>query len=345
MPPSVDAEHVSAAMKAGVLSVHLPKRAPYRPRQIQVQCGPRARKIGERRITPSSKCQRPGDGFRPSTLGSRTSIMRLLCVVTGNIHIRASGAMIMPVPAASASSTRFEEISPDFALLQEVSDDLPRSLNSTTRAGDARGSPWACRTSRFTPSIASTWAATATRFCRDGRSRMCTSRRSDDREAKEARYPCQAQSACETASSSRRARVRSLIDNDAPRARWVRTARVVRSSRTIKLACAPFRRLHERTPIIVGGDLNDVWGTLGGRFLDPAGFVRAGPTANTFPAALPMRPLDALFVRGDLLTHRAAHPANTALTRQASDHLPLVADLFAAPRSNASTKNRRAPNQ
>lgn len=37
VPPSVDAEKVSATMKAGVLTVHLPKRAPYQPRQIRVQ--------------------------------------------------------------------------------------------------------------------------------------------------------------------------------------------------------------------------------------------------------------------------------------------------------------------
>jgi len=37
VPPSVEAEKVSAAMKAGVLTVHLPKRAPYQPRQIQVK--------------------------------------------------------------------------------------------------------------------------------------------------------------------------------------------------------------------------------------------------------------------------------------------------------------------
>jgi HSP20 family protein len=37
VPPSVDAEAVSAGMKAGVLTVHLPKRAPYQPRQIQVR--------------------------------------------------------------------------------------------------------------------------------------------------------------------------------------------------------------------------------------------------------------------------------------------------------------------
>ena len=93
------------------------------------------------------------------------------------------------------------------------------------------------------------------------------------------------------------------------------------------LASAPFQRLHERTPIVVGGDFNDVWGTLGDRFLAPRGFRRAGPRANTFPAAFPVRPLDVLFVRGDLYIHKHAHASSTGLTRQASDHLPLVADL------------------
>lgn len=37
VPPSVEAEQVSAKMKAGVLTVHLPKRAPYQPRQVPVR--------------------------------------------------------------------------------------------------------------------------------------------------------------------------------------------------------------------------------------------------------------------------------------------------------------------
>lgn len=37
VPHSIDSEQVSASMKAGVLTVHLPKRAPYKPRQIAVR--------------------------------------------------------------------------------------------------------------------------------------------------------------------------------------------------------------------------------------------------------------------------------------------------------------------
>jgi endonuclease/exonuclease/phosphatase family metal-dependent hydrolase len=92
------------------------------------------------------------------------------------------------------------------------------------------------------------------------------------------------------------------------------------------LTSHPFARLHHRTPIVLGGDLNDVWASLGPRFLEPAGFRRAGTAVNTFPAAWPIRPLDGIFVRGDLRTHGCACHRD-ALTKQASDHLPLVADL------------------
>lgn len=37
VPPSVDAENVTAQMKGGVLTVHLPKRPRYQPRQIHVK--------------------------------------------------------------------------------------------------------------------------------------------------------------------------------------------------------------------------------------------------------------------------------------------------------------------
>jgi endonuclease/exonuclease/phosphatase family metal-dependent hydrolase len=92
------------------------------------------------------------------------------------------------------------------------------------------------------------------------------------------------------------------------------------------LASQPFAHLQRRTPIVLGGDLNDVWGSLGPRYLLPAGFTRCGALLKTFPAALPMRPLDGVFVRGDLQARGISVP-RTKLAKQASDHLALVADL------------------
>jgi endonuclease/exonuclease/phosphatase family metal-dependent hydrolase len=92
------------------------------------------------------------------------------------------------------------------------------------------------------------------------------------------------------------------------------------------LECHPFAHLHHDTPLIVGGDFNDVWASLGPRFLEPAGFVRAGKLLPTFPAALPLRPLDGLWIRGGLKVV-TAHPVKTALAKAASDHLPILAEL------------------
>lgn len=92
------------------------------------------------------------------------------------------------------------------------------------------------------------------------------------------------------------------------------------------LAARPFERLRRRTPIVVAGDLNDVWGTLGPRLLAPAGFRGPDRPLSTFPAYAPLRALDGLYVRGslDLLHLRTVRkpPARTA-----SDHLPLLAEL------------------
>lgn len=84
--------------------------------------------------------------------------------------------------------------------------------------------------------------------------------------------------------------------------------------------------LRSDTPSIIGGDFNDLWGTLGERFLEPAGYRRAVARANTFPAALPLRPLDALYYRGKAEL-RHGHVARGELARAASDHLPLIADF------------------
>jgi endonuclease/exonuclease/phosphatase family metal-dependent hydrolase len=88
----------------------------------------------------------------------------------------------------------------------------------------------------------------------------------------------------------------------------------------------PFRNLHRSTPVIVGGDLNDLWGSLGAKYLVPSGFARAGALSNTFPSALPLRPLDGLYFRGKLqLLH--CEVAHSRIARLASDHLPIYADF------------------
>jgi endonuclease/exonuclease/phosphatase family metal-dependent hydrolase len=107
------------------------------------------------------------------------------------------------------------------------------------------------------------------------------------------------------------------------------------------LASKPVLALRSHTPVIVGGDLNDLWGSLGPRFLLPAGFSRAGSMSNTFPAAMPIRPLDGIFVRGDLAVERC-RPLRNRLAQTASDHLPLVADLDLLPMSVVNS-SRPAP--
>ncbi|MFO7904123.1 MAG: endonuclease/exonuclease/phosphatase family protein [Pirellulaceae bacterium] len=84
---------------------------------------------------------------------------------------------------------------------------------------------------------------------------------------------------------------------------------------------------HERhTPILVGGDFNDVWNNLGKRVMYPAGYSSAGRMIRTFPARMPMRPLDHIFVRGTLSVENA-YAGHTRLATAASDHLPLVAEV------------------
>lgn len=88
----------------------------------------------------------------------------------------------------------------------------------------------------------------------------------------------------------------------------------------------PFNGFHEQTPVIVAGDLNDVWGTLGPKLLLPAGFRRMPQVLRTFPSYAPMRALDAIYVRGSAHIVKIQR-AGVAVARQASDHLPLIADI------------------
>lgn len=86
------------------------------------------------------------------------------------------------------------------------------------------------------------------------------------------------------------------------------------------------RHTHRHTGVIAAGDMNDVWGRLGRRLLEPQGFLSACGATRTFPAFLPLRPLDRIYFRGDLRVERG-YASRMAVARQASDHLPLVAEF------------------
>ena len=92
------------------------------------------------------------------------------------------------------------------------------------------------------------------------------------------------------------------------------------------LDCDPIRQLRNDTAVVAGGDMNDVWGGLGKATLELAGFRSATGPVKTFPAFLPLRPLDRIYYRGGLRVSHA-HASRSGLARVASDHLPLVADF------------------
>jgi endonuclease/exonuclease/phosphatase family metal-dependent hydrolase len=87
-----------------------------------------------------------------------------------------------------------------------------------------------------------------------------------------------------------------------------------------------FKYIHQTTPIIIGGDFNDVWGTLNRHCMQAAGFLPVSKHASTFPAFMPMRQLDNIYYLGPIkFLH--SFPGRIQIARQASDHLPLVADF------------------
>lgn len=87
-----------------------------------------------------------------------------------------------------------------------------------------------------------------------------------------------------------------------------------------------FKELNPRSPVIIAGDFNDMWGTLGEKFLTPAGFRGIASPLKTFPAWAPFRALDSIYLRGDIDILRVERPTHKS-ARWASDHLPLIADF------------------
>ena len=83
---------------------------------------------------------------------------------------------------------------------------------------------------------------------------------------------------------------------------------------------------HRSTAMIAAGDFNDVYGQLCRGQLEPAGFHPAAGPLKTFPAWLPMRPLDRIYYRGDI-SLISCFAGKTQTAKTASDHLPLVAEF------------------
>jgi len=87
----------------------------------------------------------------------------------------------------------------------------------------------------------------------------------------------------------------------------------------------PLRQAHHDTPVVLGGDMNDVYHSLDSR-LSRSGFLATNRNAKTYPAFMPVRGLDRLYYRGAIeLDH--AFVGHLELARQASDHLPVIADI------------------
>lgn len=91
------------------------------------------------------------------------------------------------------------------------------------------------------------------------------------------------------------------------------------------LASARLGRIESRTPTVVAGDFNDWLGSLSRRFV-AAEFRGARNPGATYPSFAPLRPLDGIWVRGDVEIVQCAR-SRLALARSASDHLPVVAEL------------------
>lgn len=95
---------------------------------------------------------------------------------------------------------------------------------------------------------------------------------------------------------------------------------------------AQLRRLFEADNLlqsaefgVLGGDYNDVFGTLEHRFLRSVGFTRSGRRQNSFPAFFPVFCLDGIYARG--MTPIESEVWTEGPARVASDHLPLVASF------------------
>jgi endonuclease/exonuclease/phosphatase family metal-dependent hydrolase len=94
--------------------------------------------------------------------------------------------------------------------------------------------------------------------------------------------------------------------------------------------CDEFQGLGEGAHCLVGGDFNDWRSLLYPTFVEELGFANATDlkrgVMRTYPSFSPRGGLDRLYFRGGLVL-RASWTCRLAVSRVASDHLPVVADF------------------
>lgn len=94
-----------------------------------------------------------------------------------------------------------------------------------------------------------------------------------------------------------------------------------------------FSRLTSKTPCLVAGDFNDWWTRLAPIFTEILDFDCASNHSwgyhnafSTFPSFSPTGGLDKIFCRGDITILRSRR-CRLRISKVASDHIPVVADL------------------
>ena len=101
------------------------------------------------------------------------------------------------------------------------------------------------------------------------------------------------------------------------------------------MAAAPLTHLDMRSRVVIAGDANDWSGAVGRWLVKRAGFTAVTGLGNrrtrTWPSWRPVGALDCVYARGALrIEHHFA--SRLKLARDASDHLPRIADLDLDPR-------------
>lgn len=204
---------------------------------------------------------------------------------------------------------------PDIALLQEVDDGVPRSRGD--RQVDLLASELGFEHSLYQPNVklrrGAYGNAILSRFpSRESVDLELTVGPKKRRRAQIARFQLTDQG------HSRTLVVANLHLGLAGFERRIQLLRLLKEQSIVGLSSA--------TPCVIGGDFNDVWGAIGGRFMAPAGFLSAAKNQRTFPARAPLRSLDGIYYRGDCLV-QSAFAGRLDAARHASDHLPLFAEF------------------